>query len=322
MVMEFHKLLIEEDTDTIKAVEDLKIVFTDGELKYNKFLFCLLNPSFMECLSVSTIDLVVMASQSVKCMDYWIPRYEDKRMAMVQQKIYPEPTAPSQLSEQSNISTIIKPYPNFPKNVLEDLFLFECNEQLLEFVDSSERSTSKADERTLDVDHNNGCDTNNGGISSRSRPEQLGICRTYFDEGIICDLCGFLTKSYQNLRKHKNVHHKSDLKIYECSECKKTFKHKYLLTAHETSHNAPNLKCDQCDTKFKRRSHLVAHSKKKHANAAVEFKCEICYKKFGCKFTLSRHMKTNHSHVELSCKVCKRMFNRGDSLKRHMITCT
>lgn len=102
-----------------------------------------------------------------------------------------------------------------------------------------------------------------------SRQSQQLHVKIHMDKSYQCEYCGMDFWWITNLNRHlKSVHtEKGQVKIFECSECMKTFGRKAALKAHLRTHIDERLyACDVCALSFSEESLLSDH-KKSHEDA-------------------------------------------------------
>ena len=82
-------------------------------------------------------------------------------------------------------------------------------------------------------------------------------------------------------------------RLYPCSFCDKSFKHKSNLPQHERIHTGDKpYQCAVCNKKFNRKSTLTRHER--IHTGEKPYQCAVCNKKFNRKSTLTRHQRTQH----------------------------
>ena len=136
----------------------------------------------------------------------------------------------------------------------------------------------------------------------------------------ICEYCARSYNSEKQLKIHiRCKHHKKEAEAFMCSDCKKTFVHRWELNKHMFIHiQEPLFECATCGQKFKRRKALVHHYEMFHdENQKLLFQCKDCPRTFSSKSNLTRHEKI-HVKSELKCLLCDISFNRVDNYKRHL----
>ena len=86
-----------------------------------------------------------------------------------------------------------------------------------------------------------------------------------------------------------------DTKIYTCTYCNKSFRHKFAFTRHCKLHYGDYcLYCIICKKGFMDKRCLNAHMSTQHG-APKEFKCTLCGREFVYKAMLRTHMAKEHN---------------------------
>lgn len=137
-----------------------------------------------------------------------------------------------------------------------------------------------------------------------------------------CETCRkkFLLRSY--FLAHQRIHSKTNLKVFPCSLCTKTFKSKQNLIDHEACHlGLKYYKCEVCAKSFTTKTHLDYHLKSH--NQLDQFACNVCSKMFKTKSYLKIHVKTHFEELKnYSCGFCGKKFIQMSDLKIHSRTHT
>ncbi|XP_005109546.1 zinc finger protein 569 [Aplysia californica] len=161
-----------------------------------------------------------------------------------------------------------------------------------------------------------------------------------------CSTCEKSLSSFEALKKHRmmcnkkqtkcsnlesqmsngGVENKSEKKIFNCSECSKTFGDETYLNDHQKLHrdggiafaqNSSNLQCpeDGCMLKLPNlhayRRHARTHSKIR------PYPCPQCRKYFSLWGNMIRHMKTHFDIKTHECPDCERKFSDAASMVSH-----
>ncbi|KAK7069014.1 hypothetical protein SK128_017863 [Halocaridina rubra] len=108
-------------------------------------------------------------------------------------------------------------------------------------------------------------------------------------------------------------------KIYECTDCKKTFRKLPHLKAHRRIHSMSKAhQCTICGKSCNSVQSLKVHMKQHSCNARV-FQCGNCPEKFSYLNQLLKHMQTEHSSV-WKCPVCDEAFEISRLFQKHLRT--
>jgi len=109
------------------------------------------------------------------------------------------------------------------------------------------------------------------------------------DRQWICQLCGHIAKTRNQLRNHQILHGE---KKHTCEYCKKSFHTKPSLTKHIRSHTGEKpFDCHICGASFRstshRHRHMIIHT------GRTPFVCNLCNKAFNQRGNLKTHMKSH-----------------------------
>lgn len=138
----------------------------------------------------------------------------------------------------------------------------------------------------------------------------------------ICDICGNVSKSSNDLKKHFTRKHSQNFQ-YSCDLCPKKFILSYDLKRHMVKHSSSrNFKCDLCDSKFKMKASLNNHVKTIHApdvTTEKNFQCSICDRLYKHQRHLEYHFRTHSNDRRYGCDRCDQRFFYSDAVKWHYI---
>ena len=147
-----------------------------------------------------------------------------------------------------------------------------------------------------------------------------------------CDICSFKTKRKSHLDKHKAIHRKKNLPLYECNICNfKTLRSGHL-SLHQLKHTDNVIKCSHCDYKSTSRAAMKYHNRKKHSAVIKKeeeqtevTECQICSYKTNRPSAMRRHLKVHESTEDGSlvyvfqCKLCAYKTVKKMHYTRHML---
>ncbi|XP_063392173.1 zinc finger protein 91-like [Cydia fagiglandana] len=135
-----------------------------------------------------------------------------------------------------------------------------------------------------------------------------------------CDIC---SREFTRYRKYLN--HIRGHGCEECPQCgKKIFDHmnrmKYHLLTHKDMERL--FKCSECDKSFKHKAILTTHVARVHTGKDAVMYCAQCNKQFKNAYSYNSHMKYSGQHVSSemlthNCTECSRVFPTGTMLRRH-----
>ncbi|KAK1342796.1 hypothetical protein QTO34_015563 [Cnephaeus nilssonii] len=125
--------------------------------------------------------------------------------------------------------------------------------------------------------------------------------------------CGQTFNQISNLNMPKRT---TEIKSYECHECKKVFTDHLSLKNHIGSHTGSKpYQCKECGKAF----HFLACFKK-HMKTPTEekpYECKECTKAFGCSSFFRAHMKIHMGKTNYECEECGKHFSCSSSLTEH-----
>ncbi|KAI4494764.1 hypothetical protein M0804_000965 [Polistes exclamans] len=133
-------------------------------------------------------------------------------------------------------------------------------------------------------------------------------------ESCVCDICGSSYPSKSSLYFHKHYKHKTKIKEFECSTCRKKFKSQKNLDNHAELHKMKYV-CEQCGMEFKFKygltKHLRTHSGEK------SYLCAICGKTFGCLSSQKIHLLKHVGERPYVCDICGQSFTQRSPMMLH-----
>lgn len=142
-----------------------------------------------------------------------------------------------------------------------------------------------------------------------------------YERSHLCDICGFVSSSIHNLKKHRNKHLES--KRHTCTDCGKGFHHFFKLKEHMTMHTGlKEHKCTVCGKMFARRSGLDSHLRIHTGEKPYACTFEGCESMFMYGIDLKRHLFRAHGVYtkKYECELCARVFSENKLLVAHMKT--
>ena len=157
------------------------------------------------------------------------------------------------------------------------------------------------------------CDTNNQ-LKLHQFTHQETAVKKY-----VCERCGNHFAYPQSLSRHiAQIHTASNEFI--CDACGMGFGTQCLLNHHKISmHSVNKHACTQCNKTYKHKYHLTHHIQKIHEGIGLK-ECNTCHKTFKKQNDLTRHIEAMHLKQELKCS-CGKVFNCQLYLTRHKKIC-
>nr|XP_045610997.1 zinc finger protein 236-like isoform X2 [Procambarus clarkii] len=105
-------------------------------------------------------------------------------------------------------------------------------------------------------------------------------------------------------------------KVYECTDCKKTFRKLPHLRSHRRIHNQSKTHCSICN-KTCSSSHEFKEHQREHAQTSNTHQCNNCSERFPNFNQLLKHMQIEHSSV-WRCPVCGHVFESSTRFQKHL----
>ncbi|XP_040261857.1 zinc finger protein 773-like isoform X2 [Bufo bufo] len=147
-----------------------------------------------------------------------------------------------------------------------------------------------------------------------SDPNEPSSNQSHKNKLFQCSECGKSFKKKFNLTMHKRTH--KDEKPFSCSECGKGFTRKSGLVTHERIHTGEKpYSCSECGRCFTQRSILVEHQK--FHSGEKPFSCSDCGRGFIQKSDLVIHQRIHTGEKPFFCLECGKCFTRKQHLDSH-----
>lgn len=137
------------------------------------------------------------------------------------------------------------------------------------------------------------------------------------EKKFMCDICGILFESKENLAKHLPNHNKE--KKHKCDHCSADFIDSSSRKIHMRRHKPGNevlIKCELCDSVFLNSNLKRHHLRRVHGVYLATLKksdhrrhiCDICKKSYKSATGLQCHYKIHTGERNLQCQYCSATF--------------
>ncbi|ETN66451.1 hypothetical protein AND_001764 [Anopheles darlingi] len=135
-----------------------------------------------------------------------------------------------------------------------------------------------------------------------------------------CDLCGKQYRSKEYLQRHRQQAHDSSAeRKFKCTECHRSFLHRFQLNSHLARHvKAP---CPQCDKILSSKAALGIHMQKIHSTEGRMI-CDTCGREFRTKLSFTKHVQQHQGTYvpeQYRCDYCSALLASKVSLKKHIL---
>ena len=132
-----------------------------------------------------------------------------------------------------------------------------------------------------------------------------------------CPQCKRTFKHEKNLTNHIKSKHENGTQTFKCDECDKVYMQKHNLEEHILVHHRnQRFNCTQCDMVYASKKTLYIHIKAAHQGKS--YNCNQCDAKYFYRHELQQHQRSKHQGVVYECNQCNDAFKYKQSLKQHI----
>ncbi|XP_016521480.1 uncharacterized protein LOC103130530 [Poecilia formosa] len=140
--------------------------------------------------------------------------------------------------------------------------------------------------------------------------------RTHHSTGRSSRRAAKSTKGKKNANTLSPGKVQSDVKLFTCDDCGKSFSWKNHLSRHKRIHTGEKpFGCDVCGQRFNQNSNLNKHMR--IHTGGKPFGCDVCGQRFNLKSYLHIHMRIHTGEKPFGCDVCGQRFNQKSNLNKH-----
>ncbi|KAK3541229.1 hypothetical protein QTP86_016802 [Hemibagrus guttatus] len=132
-----------------------------------------------------------------------------------------------------------------------------------------------------------------------------------------CSECEKSFSHQSNFQIHTRVH--TGEKPYQCSECGKSFTQQNNLQSHQHIHTGEKpYRCSQCGKSFNREDNLRIH--RRIHTGEKPYCCGVCTKSFAHRSALQIHHRVHTGEKPYQCPQCAKSFTQLTHLQQHKLT--
>ena len=279
---------------------DVKLIFSDKSVLYNKLLLYLFMPNafgFLGEESFQDVDIIVMDGQSSRLL-----------------------ANANQSSEYSlsNRCCIYNADAANANNESETTFDLMDRDDETEYETFDSSSSKNCNNSQLSCETSKGCDEAATICDFKVKNSSMLIDENEKSSSF-CDQCGINFSKRKQLKSHYYDKHYYDM---QCKKCNQTFSNRGNWIKHIERHLQTTItECKICHKTFKDPKNLKVHVKTLHASNSLKYECNTCNASFVHKRNYNRHLESHKNIRRFQCVKCSASFVRNDNFKRHMSKC-